>query len=178
MGVKSSRNSCGNERSAALWVSPSVGLQKSQHPQFGHSFRFLFLMETGDRLWGKTCSKGPVVGFEPTPQNIGELLSSEAAVFTLGLQIFGMAVCWKVCVYIHDNWLKCGEAMGLCYFIKVPNFQMDSQTCTRLFGKFCHKLKDSWSTLCAKKRMWPMRKWLMTSKQRTCYVSQIQHQTR
>ncbi len=48
-----------------------------------------------------------------------------------------MCVCVCVCVFLHANWLS--RAMGVAYFKKVRNFQMDSQICTRFSVQVGHE---------------------------------------
>ncbi len=52
-------------------------------------------------------------------------------------------MCVKMCVCAHVNGLKRAWQWEWPDKIKVYNFQMDSQTCTRFIGKVCHELKDS-----------------------------------
>ncbi len=60
--------------------------------------------------------------------------------------------CVCVCVCVHANWLKGGAAVGVAFYEKAHNFQMDSQSCKRFGGKFGHEPSDSWSTVQANRK--------------------------
>ncbi len=54
-----------------------------------------------------------------------------------------MCVCVKVCVCVHDSWLKVRVETVVAYCKRANNFQMDSQTCTEFSEKVSHEAKDS-----------------------------------